>query len=1319
MTSRIQTDHRTLFPTPVIPDLVAIQYGSFQRFLTTGFHEAFESINPLICTYGRKSFQVEFLSEQIRFCKPEGTPNRALYVGKTYGCSVYIPVRLTCSEWETPRTEWILLGFLPLMTPAGHFIINGIPRVVLHQMVRNPGIYILPKDSRTGVPTVRIIPEQGSWINITMDKKHRIWVTTRLLRKKISIVVFLQALGIPFSMLKTHIKSQSRKASFRKHEALLNYSQLSPPKPKPFQKRRGQRIVDRRQRIFERARLWSLEQRLDRWDRLVWFQVFREPKTQLEACRYVYAHVQEYTGRIDAITDEAAVEFFNTIIWGPKNRYLGILGREQFHQKVGSRTPLTETHLTSEDMLQATTAFVQLVWGAKQGDDIDSLNNKQIRGCGNFLQDALVEGLREFNVFFTRKLLLSLNPETDTMWKAQKSSLSKLVSKSWKNFFTSGTLSQFLDETNPLAETTHKRRITVLGPGGVSSKQTTIQIRGIHPTYYGRLCPIETPEGQNAGLVNSLTVYSRFNNLGYIETPFYNVYKGQVQKYTSPKYYIPRQEINFRLAPADISISKTATFAKLKLPLRTNWNFDYGEWNQVSNQSIGVLQMISIATSLIPFLEHDDANRALMGSNMQRQAVPLIEPEPAYVQTGLESRVISDVQHSLHTPTSGYITSANAQEITVFVPNQGLYTDRRVQSAFSTLTTGTPIGSACNSQGEIPGIPSGIEGGDQRVGQWRRQLPSAIGNSEGVAIRSSLQPPQNTQNPDTYSKRRVELKQKKSMMPFLVPHKTKRIRNYEVVWPLVSTQGTKFTVSSHGIPSQKVQPVRSMGYLATDEESYSSHVVTNKKGHTCTISLEAYQRTNQSTCKVHRPIISEGEWVHKSDILADGGASVGGKVALGKNVLVAYVPWEGYNFEDAILISNRLVREDIFTSLHIDYYEVEIKNTQHGLEHITNQLPIEVTDSDRDIARIQRLRPNGLVPIGTWVQDGDYLVGKVTPLNPIGPSVQHQYEKLYNVIMQRETPTVRNTSLRVPKGVEGFVFGVSLLPPTEPELVDKVPKDAIIRVRVSLLQRRKIQVGDKIAGRHGNKGIVSKILSEHDMPYLPDGRPIDIVLNPLGVPSRMNVGQILECLLGFAGYHLHETYSMQLFDEQSGAEASRSFVYAKLLETALRTGKSWIFEPHHPGKMKLFDGRTGHIFDQPITVGYPYILKLVHLVDDKIHARSTGPYSAITQQPVRGRSRNGGQRLGEMEVWALQAYGAASILQELLTIKSDSIEGRKEAVFRIYTNQPIHLSAPESFRVLVRELEALCFEFDMTMNTKTGRTLFPADLEKLGKFLKK
>jgi len=1273
------------FPTPIIPNLVALQYGSFQNFLLTGLIESFQDINPIICQYGQHTLKIQFFPEKIQFRKIENSDKSAIHFGTTYGCSIYIPALISSTEWHESKMEWLSLGFLPLMTKAGSFIINGVSRVVLHQMVRNPGVYILSKDSRTKSPTIRIVPEQGSWVNITIDKKNKIWVTTRVLRRKISVLIFLQALGFSLQEIENRIEH-------------LNILDLSFIKPLKYNEK------TRHGRILEGAGLKN------------------HPKTQNEAQRYIYAHIQEYTsaGRDYSISNETAYEFFNTVVWNPKLRNLGPVGREQFRQKFGNSLGHFDHLLNKEDMMCSTQALLELVSGERQSDDIDSLNNKRVRGCGDFLADQFSKGLKEFEILLIRKLNLGVQSDSQTIWKLQKSTLPKLISKSWKTFFTSGTLSQFLDETNPLSELTHKRRITVLGPGGVSSKQTTIQIRGIHPTYYGRLCPIETPEGKNAGLVSSLTIFARPNYLGHLETPFYKVYKGQVQKFTNPKYYVSYQESNFLLAPADITVNETLTFSKNRLPIRKDWNFDYGRREQITNQSINILQMISVATSLIPFLEHDDANRALMGSNMQRQAVPLVESEAPYVQTGLESRVISDTQHSLHASSSSYVTAISASNIRLYLPKL-----KNTKSKFLNFN------ASHNELGKeyIPLISNPLFYFD-----LIDNSKNLIFNTKESVFYTEL-PYYNSQTAlltDFLSKK---LSNKKSLQcKFRSIYKNKKIgpkifqvkkqENYHsLLNGKTKNQSDNFKLDelcNINLSHFEKPWYRKKNQLCFTVEDFKPEYQKNKKdSNTFHTSLERYQRTNQSTCKLHQPIVSEGEWISKSDILADGAASVGGKISLGKNIIVAYLPWEGYNFEDAILISDRLVRDELFTSLHIDYYEIEIKNTQYGLETITNQVPMEVTDSDRDMLRVRKLEDNGVISIGTWVQEGDYLVGKITPMNPKGPSVQQQYEKLYNVIMQRENTHVRNTSLRVPKGVEGFIYDVHILPPTEADVIAIAPKDAVLRVRIALLQRRNIQVGDKMAGRHGNKGIVSKILPEYDMPYLPDGTPIDIVLNPLGVPSRMNVGQILECLLGFAGRYLKEAYTIPLFDEQSGSESSRSFVFSKLLEASIKTNNPWIFEPHHPGKMKLFDGRTGNTFDQAITVGCTYMLKLVHLVDDKLHSRATGPYSAITQQPVRGRSRNGGQRLGEMEVWALQAYGAAAILQELLTIKSDDVSGRKQAVFQIYTNNSIQFGPPESFRILIRELQALCFNLNIFTRDKKYNILKRINLkylEKLGKF---
>ena len=1241
-----------------IPNLLEVQRQSFYQFIKNGIQKAFQE--SLYFSTPNQQLEIKFFPEFIQFQKPDFTEKQSFVLGKTHGSCAYMPIGIKSKSSTIFRVEWLLIGFLPLMTKHGHFIINGIPRVVLHQMVRNPGIYTISRDSRTQTATIRIVPEKGGWINLTVDKKNRLWFSTRALRRKVSLLIFLQALGVSYSELFQRLDHS---------EILVNsyVNDLSSLK-------KDQDVLlgkTRHDKILIRANLEG------------------HPKNQQEAWQYLYAHFIEYSpyARDESVTENNVRDFFWDTLWNNEKLVLGQIGRQQFREKTDSPESLNQYNLTVEDLLASTRALLQLIYKERLGDEIDSLTQKRIRGCDEFLLEQLIRGIKEFEVFFTRKVTtlpplksgLGDQNSLDNLWRQNKAVFSKVVSKSWKSFFTSGTLAQFMDQTNPLAEATHKRRLTVLGPGGVNSKQTTIQIRGIHPTYYGRLCPIETPEGQNAGLVNSFTVLSTCSKdlSGIITTPFYQVYKGQVQKELSPLCVSPQQEYQHIGAPADIPLNRWNLLPKIPLPVRREFKFEYELSSRITTQSVGILQTISVATSLIPFLEHDDANRALMGSNMQRQAVPLIRPQAPLIGTGLETRVVSDVNHVIQASHSGYINHVTSTSIKTVTPKSQKF--RKFQ--FSKFL------KPDSSDKNMFLLPASLK---------TRSLVSKASKSFNLLEKHNLV--FSSQDVRCLNKVMCEIGftiQKEFPSPkrgFLAPPSF-----------LYRTCFSKLTF-------QKKQQFSELFKLTLKKEPLQFNYApqTDKK-----YNLTRYQRTNQSTCIAERPVLWETNWVERGDILADGAASSRGKLSIGQNVLVAYLPWEGYNFEDAILISERLVDQNIFTSLHIDHYDIEVKNTQHGLEIITNQIPLKIDESDRDLLKIEKLNSKGLVEVGGWVEEGDYLVGKISPLNPKGPSVEHQYEKLYNVIMQREKTNFRNTSLRVPKGVEGFVLDVRILPSREPDVSALAEKNSILRVRVVLLQRRRIQVGDKMAGRHGNKGIVSNILPRHDMPYLPDGTPVDIVLNPLGVPSRMNVGQILECLLGLAGRYLQESYTTNLFDEKFGAEASRSLVYSKLYEASIKTSNPWLFEPHHPGKIKLFDGRTGIPFDQPITVGCAYILKLVHLVDDKIHARATGPYSAVTQQPVRGRSRNGGQRLGEMEVWALQAYGAASTLQELLTLKSDDVEGRKQAVFRIYANKPLSSSRPESFKVLLRELQSLCFDLQLYGFQGTNESTGPLPLTKL------
>jgi len=719
--------------------------------------------------------------------------------------------------------------------------------------------------------------------------------------------------------------------------------------------------------------------------------------------------------------------------------------------------------------------------------------------------------------------------ETDSLTPAQLVNPKPLVA-AIKEFFGSSQLSQFMDQTNPLAELTHKRRISALGPGGLTRERAGFAVRDIHPSHYGRLCPIETPEGPNAGLINSLATHARVNEYGFIETPFWRVENGVVQKSGDPIYLSADLEDECRVAPGDVATDADGQILAELIPVRYRQDFEKVPPEQVDYVQLSPVQVISVATSLIPFLEHDDANRALMGSNMQRQAVPLLRPERPLVGTGLETQVARD---------SGMVPISRVNGSVTFV------------------------------------------------------------DATAIVVR--------------------------------------------------------------------------------DEEGYDH-----------THFLQKYQRSNQDTCLNQRPIVRQGDPVIIGQVLADGSACEGGEIALGQNVLIAYMPWEGYNYEDAILVSERLVNDDLYTSVHIEKYEIEARQTKLGPEEITREIPNVAEES------LGNLDEMGIIRIGAFVESGDILVGKVTPK---GESDQPPEEKLLRAIFGEKARDVRDNSLRVPSTERGRVVDVRIY---TREQGDELPPGANMVVRVYVAQRRKIQVGDKMAGRHGNKGIISRILPREDMPYLPDGTPVDIVLNPLGVPSRMNVGQVFELLMGWAAHNLDCRVKIVPFDEMYGAEKSQQTVQAYLKEAAGQPGKDWIYNPEDPGKLLLRDGRTGEPFDQPVAVGYSHFLKLVHLVDDKIHARSTGPYSLVTQQPLGGKAQQGGQRLGEMEVWALEAYGAAYTLQELLTVKSDDMQGRNEALNAIVKGKPIpRPGTPESFKVLMRELQSL--GLDIAVFTDEGK----------------
>jgi len=1101
-----------------VPDFVKIQRDNFQRFLETGIIKEINAKNPIV--QEETGTSLIFYPEYYQLCPPEGSVQDAMITGNTYACRLYIPGQLIDSQTKTTSFQWILLGTLPLMNRRGHFILNGSPRVIINQMVRSPGIYYSESVDRKGRKTVYgdLISQRGTWLRFEIDGENKTYVRMKR-TPKIPIPLLLNAMGLTTNLLVQRLSNNS----WFKNSSEAGYQFTS---------------LNEVQRAYRKQTNG----------------VKKNYSSQEWALISLYALVYPKRDLIEITPDMGRAFLFRKFL-NPRTYDLGYLGRFRLNKRFNISTPLGDRILTTEDILKITEYLFEVFNGTAPVDDIDHLKNRRIRSSGELIQNQLALGLTRFEKVVRERLRRT----------GDELSLSNLVTTkplnaAFREFFGSSQLSQFLDQTNPLAEITHKRRFTSLGPSGVSRETAGMAIRSIHPTHYGRICPIETPEGQNAGLVNSPTIFTRINENGFLESPFFPVLKGQTQGHL---YYLTAdQEENAIVAPGDIQQNKYAFLANKNLPIRSQQEFSYKNPTKIQYLAISALQMISVATSLIPFLEHDDANRALMGSNMQRQAVPLLTPERAIVGTGNEARVVSDSGHTINARYSGYVLSVSNQEIKVY-------------SLVNTLTE----------------------------------------------------------------------------------------------------QSTN---------------------ILSSERGWSFKTITYK--------LQGISRSNQDTYLFERPLVQENQWIEKGDILADGSASASGELALGKNILIGYVPWEGYNFEDAILISDRLVKQDLYTSLHVEKYDIELKDTRFGEEKFTADIP------DLPISSKLQLDNWGIIKLGSWVKENDILVGKVTPINqkPLSP-----HERLLYDIVGKDIRNVKNTSLRVPKGLSARVVNIRLfdtdgncyerpLPVLgmDNSINSELP---IVKVSILLAESRRVQVGDKMAGRHGNKGIVSRILPKYDMPYLPDGTSLDMVLNPLGIPSRMNVGQVYECLLGLAGTYLHENYKIAPFDEIAGAQVSRSIVYKKLYDASKKAKKPWLFNPNFPGKIKLFDGRTGEPFDQHVLVGYSYILKLVHQVDEKIHARSTGPYSLVTQQPLRGRSKHGGQRLGEMEVWALEGFGAAYTLQELLTVKSDDMKGRHQVMDSILTNVPMQLGTPESFKVLVRELQSLCLDIGVYAITEKGQ----------------
>ena len=979
----------------------------------------------------------------------------------TYAKQLRVMIRLVNRDSGEIKEQEVYIGDIPTMTDKGTFIVNGAERVIVSQIVRSPGVYFKCEPSPTG----------KRLYNATMIPNRGAWLKIETDSNDV-----------------IHVK------------------------------------IDKNRKILATTLLKAMGITVSEMEsKFTHFEFLKKTleKDPTETTDEALVELYKKLRPGDPASPQGGRQILESRFFDEKKYDIGRVGRYKLNKKLNLNIPNNQRTLTVEDIVSTIEYLINLTYDEGQLDDIDHLGNRRIRSVGELLQNQFRVGLSRIERIVKERMTLQ---DSETLTPLNLLNTKPLVA-SLKEFFGSSQLSQFMDQTNPLAELTHKRRISALGPGGLQRERAGFAVRDIHPSHYGRICPIETPEGPNAGLIGSLATHAKVNDYGFVESPFFVVKNGVVTD--EVVYMTADADENFRCAPADVKLTKDRTFVESMVPARYRSEFIMTEASKVDYVGVCPIQIISVATSMIPFIEHDDANRALMGSNMQRQAVPLLITQRPRVGTGLEGRVAKD---------SGMVIVAD------------------------------------------------VDGTVERV----------VG--EEIVIRD--------------------------------------------------VQG-------------------------------KPHIYT----------LMKYVRSNQDTCINQRPIVNEGDKVKAGDVIADGASTCGGELSLGKNILVAYMPWEGYNFEDAILLSERCVHDDIFTSLHIEKLEIEARQTKLGPEEITREIPNVSEEA------LRHLDERGIVRIGARVYADDVLVGKITPK---GESEHPPEEKLLRAIFAEKARDVKDNSLRVPHGEGGRVLDVKVF---DREKGDELPPGANTVIRVYIAQKRKVSVGDKLSGRHGNKGIVSRILPKEDMPFLPDGTPVDIVLNPLGVPSRMNVGQTYELLLGLAAYLTGDHYEAPSFDEMYGENQSEIATKAELIRGIKESGCDWVGED---GKVLLIDGRTGEPFDRPVAVGLTYFLKLVHLVDDKIHARSTGPYSLVTQQPLGGKAQFGGQRFGEMEVWALEAYGAAYTLQEMLTIKSDDVNGRNRAYEAIVKGDNIpRPGIPESFKVLVRELQSI--GLDITVAKKDGQ----------------
>ena len=1126
-----------------LPNLIGVQLDSYERFLQLdklkagaepdpryGLESVFRNAFPIVSPNGEMTLNYDGYT--LDFDGIKYTEEECKKKGRSYCVPVKARISLELRNGEIREKE-IFFGDIPVMTDRGTFIINGAERVVVSQIHRSPGVIF---QVEKGVYSSRIIPYRGSWLEFEIDEKKNIICAKVDRKKRILGTLFLRAIGVDTreKIVSAFYKSETIELSEEKRgEAENRYSYKDIYAVVDGEERKivraGDMLHPHEIDVLVAGGIASVEvvdmKSEDTLHSEIILNCLEYESTKYTSEGEDEPSKEEYLSVIyqvlmpgEMIAMERAERDLPEMFFSEKRYDLGKVGRYKFYKKFGSPDEEMNTDLTvltPEDIVHTMGFLIKVFNREANVDDIDHLGNRRVRSVGELLQTQL-------NAAFSRMERIArerMNLENEATVRPQEVISIKPIVASIKEFFGSSQLSQFMDQVNPLAELTHKRRLNALGPGGLSRDRAGFEVRDVHYTHYGRMCPIETPEGPNIGLIVSLANYTRINEYGFLETPYRKVENGIATKTVC--YLDANDEEKYYIAQASAKVDKDGNFIDKEVPVRHQGDYSTRDPKDVQFMDVSPKQVISVAASLIPFLEHDDANRALMGSNMQRQAVPLVFPEAPRVGTGMEGKSAYDSGVLVKAKRGGEVVYASATEVRVKVNK-----------------------AECEIEGEV----------------------------------------------DTYH-------------------------------------------------------------------------------------IHKFERTNNDTCLNQKTIVSVGQKVEKGTVLADGPATQNGELALGRNILVGFVPWNGYNYEDAVLISERVVREDIYTSIHIKEFSIDIRETKLGPERLTRDIP---NTSERAVANLDS---EGIVTIGTYVRPGSILVGKVTPKSESDTTPEF---KLLNSIFGEKAKEVRDTSLKVPHGTEGTVIDIQRMKKSDK---DELPPGVDETVTVLIAIKRKLTQGDKMAGRHGNKGVVSRILPEEDMPYMEDGTPLDVCLNPLGVPSRMNIGQLMETQLGWAAVKLDEWYSSPVFQS-----ASMEQIEAKMKEAGLPV----------TSKTKLMDGRTGVPFVNPVFCGYIYYLKLHHLVDDKMHARSTGPYSLVTQQPLGGKAQFGGQRLGEMEVWALEAYGAANTLQELLTIKSDDMNGRVKIYESIVKGEPAqNAGMPEAFNVLVQEIRGLAL--DMSVYDSNGK----------------